>query len=429
MKCFISSGYWHWYHTTYGGRGMRSSSAGSAGDEATGAGFCCGFVGEGARVLVAKAVAPRDELFDPALEAWRAFRVIGQSGLDLGAPAQLSFRATRTHGVVYPERVSRDFALELAVPARFLVPAAGDERGWREVWRARRVNVAVLALSLAFLAWVLARPSRLVTRAERLRWFRPAFLAFTLTFIGWYAQGQLSIVNVVALLQAAVARRSLAFFLYDPMSTILWVFVLATLVVWGRGTFCGWLCPFGALQELVRRLARLARIPGLRLPDRADRRLKAVKYAVLAAVVGAALASPRWGDAALEVEPFKTAITLTFVRSWPYSAYAVAWVAAGAVVEKLFCRYVCPLGACLVLGGRLRRLDWLARRAECGRPCQTCRRRCEVQAIERGGAIDYDECIQCLDCVAVYHSDELCAPRILEAKGRRMRIVAPPPAR
>jgi NosR/NirI family transcriptional regulator, nitrous oxide reductase regulator len=206
---------------------------------------------------------------------------------------------------------------------------------------------------------------------------------------------------------------------------ILWAFVLATLLVWGRGTFCGWLCPFGALQELAALAGRWLRAPRLKLRLSTDRRLKRVKYAVLAVVIVAALWSPRAGDWAVEIEPFKTAITLLFVRSWPFAAYAAALVLAGVVVNKFFCRYLCPLGAWLALLGRARRLDWIARRLECGQPCQTCRHRCDYQAIEPSGRIDYDECFQCMDCVAIHRSDRLCAPRILEAKGgRRMIVVA-----
>jgi polyferredoxin len=60
--------------------------------------------------------------------------------------------------------------------------------------------------------------------------------------------------------------------------------------------------------------------------------------------------------------------------------------------------------------GRLRRFDWIARRTECGQPCQRCRSDCAYQAIEKSGAVDYDECFQCLDCVVIYESDSLCVP-------------------
>jgi len=126
------------------------------------------------------------------------------------------------------------------------------------------------------------------------------------------------------------------------------------------------------------------------------------------------------------VEPFKTAITMRFERTWAPVTWAVLLVVAGAVVYKAFCRYLCPFGAALALGGRLRRWKWLARRRECGDPCQTCRSRCEYQAIDRGGAIVYAECFQCMDCVSVFHSDELCAPRLLVLKGKRpMRLTHP----
>ena len=362
--------------------------------------------------------APLRAIGGPPFDAWMAFRIMGHAGLDPGQPFQLALRVTRSRGVVYPERYSRDFTLELAVPERYLVPAAEDQKTWVGIWKARAAEIAVLLAALGLLGWVLARQSRLVADARYLRWFRPAFLAFTLVFIGWYAQGQLSVVNLVALLQATLAGRGLSFFLYDPMTTLLWAFTLASLAVWGRGTFCGWLCPFGALQELAAGAARLARVPRRRFGEVADRRLKLVKYAVLAAVAVAAASSAWWSDALVEVEPFKTAITLHFARSAPFVAYALALVAAAAVVEKPFCRYLCPLGAGLALAGRLRRLDWLPRRAECGRPCQTCRASCAYQAIGRDGRIIYSECFQCMECVAIYRSDELCTT-LAAARARR----------
>jgi transcriptional regulator of nitric oxide reductase len=360
----------------------------------------------------------------PALDGWRAFRVISQSGLDPGAPFDLAVRVTRTRGVVYAQKIGRDFPLTVKVPEDYLVPAADDQKGWPSIWRARWIEIAVLCAALATLAVLLARRARPVADVAWLRLFRPAFLLFTLGFLGFHAQGQLSIVNVVALAQSAAAGRSWTFFLYDPMTTLLWVFTVGTLVVWGRGTFCGWLCPFGALQELAGRLARLLRVKPVRLTERLDRRLKRLKFVLLAGLLAVAVASPRLGDAALEVEPFKTAITLAFARSWPFVAYAAGLVVLGAAVEKAFCRYLCPLGAFLALAGRLRRLDWIPRRAECGSPCQVCAHRCGYQAIARDGRVDYGECFQCMDCVAVHRSETLCPPLVLARRGRSMRPAA-----
>ncbi|HEU4386012.1 MAG TPA: 4Fe-4S binding protein [Anaeromyxobacteraceae bacterium] len=371
--------------------------------------------------------APLKPAGQPDFDQAMAFRVIFQAGLDPGRPMQLSARVTRSKGIVYPERFSRDLVLDYQVPERFVVPAAEDQKTWVATWRDRWPEIAVLVAALAFLTVLLARQSRLVAQARSLRWFRPAFLAFTLLFVGWYAQGQLSIVNAVALLQASIAWRSWAFFLYDPMTAILSAYTVATAVAWGRGTFCGWLCPFGALQELAALLARLARLPRLRLSHAADARLKWVKYAVLLAILLAAVVSARWSDPLVEVEPFKTAITMHFRRSWAAVAYAAGTVLVGVVFFKAFCRYLCPLGALLAVLGHLRRWDWLARRVECGQPCQTCRSRCEYQAIDARGGIDYTECFQCMECVAIYNDDAQCAPRLLEKRGKRWVTTGSPP--
>ena len=83
------------------------------------------------------------------------------------------------------------------------------------------------------------------------------------------------------------------------------------------------------------------------------------------------------------------------------------------------------LGAALALGGWARRLSWIPRREACGQPCQLCRHRCEYRAIDRSGGIRYQECFQCMDCVAIYHDSGRCAPLLLEArKGRRVVPIA-----
>jgi NosR/NirI family nitrous oxide reductase transcriptional regulator len=360
---------------------------------------------------------------EPALrgKALRVFRIIGQSGLDLAHPLDLALVVKRAKGIIYPERIHREFSSRLQVPARFISTPASNDKDWVAPWRQRWAELALLAVGLAVLAVALARQQALTADARRFARFRNGYLLFTLFFIGWYAQGQLSIVNLTGALQALREGRGLGFFLYDPMTVALWAFVFVSLLVWGRGTFCGWLCPFGALQELVGKLAQHLRLPQLTVTRGLDARLKLLKHLVLAAILGSVFVSPELTDRLVETEPFKTAITLNFVRSWPFVLYAGGLLAASAVVYKSFCRYLCPFGAGLAILGRLRLLDWLPRRKDCGKPCQTCRHRCEYEAIRPDGGIRYDDCFQCMDCVVIYESEDLCAPLILEKK--RARIV------
>jgi polyferredoxin len=249
-------------------------------------------------------------------------------------------------------------------------------------------------------------------------------LLFTVGFIGYHAQAQLSVVNITGVLQALREGRSLGFLLFDPMTLALSIAVLLTLLAWGRAAFCGWLCPYGALQELAALAGKALRLPQLRFRRGTDARLKRLKYGVLAAILLSALFAPGVCDRLVEIEPFKTAITLGFVRAWPFVAWAAGLLALSMVSYKFFCRYLCPFGAALALLGKLRLQDWIPRRQECGTPCQTCRHRCAYGAIGPKGKVHYDECFGCLDCVAIHESDALCAPRIVEKKrGRTIPIV------
>ncbi len=353
-------------------------------------------------------------------DALKIFRIISQSGLDPAQPLEFYLHVTRSKGIIFPEKISRDVRFTLKLPAQFYVAAEADNKSWHSIWQQRWWEVALLLAALALLTCALVLQKKITANAAAFSWFRRGFLVFTAGFIGWYAQGQLSIVNLTSVLQALMAGRSLEFVMYDPMSITLWGFVLVSLFVWGRGTFCGWLCPFGALQEFTGKLGQAMKLPQLRIRAALDARLKLLKYAVLAAIILSAFFSAELTDKLIEIEPFKTAITLNFIRSWPYVAFAAGLLLASMFVYKFFCRYLCPLGAGLAVLGRIRLLDWLPRRKECGTPCQTCRYSCEYKAIRPSGAIQYEECFQCLDCVVIHENESLCAPLIMEKKRPRV---------
>ena len=360
---------------------------------------------------------------DPGLDAGdvTVFKINSQAGLDPARPLDFMLPVARYKGIIFPEKIVQDFTFSFALPERFYTAPESDNKSWVGMWRDKRGELIVLISGLMILSCALVLQKGLVAQERRFKAFRYIYLSFTLFFIGWYAQGQLSIVNLTGVLQALVAVRGLGYILYDPVTMILLSFVCISLVVWGRGTFCGWLCPFGALQEFAAKIGQLLKLPQIRLKPTTDTRLKWIKYLVLAAILISAVFSSHITDMIVEIEPFKTAITLNFMRSWPFVLYALGLLVANLFVYKFFCRFLCPFGAGLAVLGRIRILDWIPRRKECGKPCQICRHQCAYQAITRNGKIQYDECFQCMDCVVVYASDEKCAPLMLEK--RRARIV------
>lgn len=342
-------------------------------------------------------------------------------GFDPTEDWTLHIDAVREHGSFMPQVGSVTLSSTQATDARFF---ARDEvpkplPPWRGALRERRIDLIVLGAGLALLLPVLMwRQSQLAA----LRWFTPVrlgLLALMTGFVGWWGQGQLSIVTVIGVVRAAWEGGSYAFLLYDPFSLLVWAAAIVGFGLWGRALFCGWLCPFGAMQEFAHHIGRALRLPQIEVPARWDARLKGVKYVVLAGLIGLIFVAPGALDTAAEVEPFKTAVTTFFVREWYYVAYAVGLLLLSAVLFKGFCRYICPLGALMALGGVLRGRDWIARRAECGSPCQLCSVRCKYQAIPRTGKIDYAECFGCLDCVKIHDDPAQCVPLVLKARERR----------
>ena len=124
-----------------------------------------------------------------------------------------------------------------------------------------------------------------------------------------------------------------------------------------------------------------------------------------------------------EVEPFKTAIVLRFVREWPFVLFALALLAAGLFIERFYCRYLCALGAALAIPARMRMFEWLKRYRQCGTPCQICANECMVQAIHPDGHINPNECLYCLNCQQLYYDDHRC-PVMIQQRERRERQAA-----
>jgi hypothetical protein len=299
------------------------------------------------------------------------------------------------------------------------IPPA-EEPIWVSVWRKRTFQIAVMIAGLTFLTLVLIFQDWLAKRPRLLVYVRDGFLLYTIFFIGWYSLAQLSVVNVLTFTHSIMRGFQWEGFLIDPMMFILWSFVAVTLLLWGRGVYCGWLCPFGALQELTQQIARKFNVRQFEFSQMVHERLWALKYIILLVLFGVSLQSLTQAERLAEVEPFKTAITMRFQREWGYVLFAAGMILVSAINRKFYCKYLCPLGAALTIPGKFRIFDWLRRHRECGRPCQVCAVECEVQAIRKNGEINANECHYCLDCQVTYWNDRKCPPEV-ERRKRRER--------
>ena len=381
----------------------------------------------------------------PKDAAQGVFRISAADGFDPARPWRLELALFADAGAA--TGAAALFAVDYALPERYVLApasvaaapdgatvepstaelpdaAAGfaaaliDGPDWRAEWRAQRAPLIVLGATLAALFAILSLQEPLVRRPRLHLAVRVGFLAWTLGWVGWTAGAQLSVLHAINWIQSAEIGFDPGFFLMEPLIFTITIFVAVSALLWGRAAFCGWLCPFGALQELLGRLAAWLRLPQLALPEALTERLKALKYLIFVGLVALAFVAVDLANAASSVEPFKTAITFRFDAPWPAVAYALALLGVGLFVERFYCRFVCPLGAGLAVLGRLRMFDWLKRRAECGNPCRRCERVCPVGAIRPDGAIDMNECFYCLDCQVVYRDVHRCPPLVRRRKRR-----------
>ncbi|MFW5904613.1 MAG: 4Fe-4S binding protein, partial [bacterium] len=265
-----------------------------------------------------------------------------------------------------------------------------------------RVISLVLLLVLATAAFV-------AKTTPALRWLA---LAGTLGFLGYVDGGFLSVSHIVAGISAGPGV-----FLEDLSLLVLVSFTVVTTLFVGR-VFCGYLCPFGALQDILERVVprRFRR----ELPRAIHERALWLKYGVLAVVLApAVLGIPatiyHW------FEPFGT----VFFWSSSIALWAVAGgiLLASAVVPRFYCRYACPLGAALALGSLAS--PFRIRRVEQCTLCRVCERKCPTGAIRRE-KIDFKECVRCNECeIQLLHRTGVCKHDMDAIRPRLVQMSTP----
>jgi len=183
---------------------------------------------------------------------------------------------------------------------------------------------------------------------------------------------------------------------------ILFAITLVLVIVF-RKSFCGLICPFGAIQEFFAWVGRTVFHKRLILPQALDRVLRYLKYLVLLVTVGYA-----WKTAGLWMAPYD-----------PWSAYAhlsdgvkAVWneapvgltilgltIAGSILYDRVFCKYLCPMGAFNGIVGKISPFK-VARNEDKCLHCGLCSKQCPVNLdVARSETITSAECINCQTCV------------------------------
>lgn len=198
-----------------------------------------------------------------------------------------------------------------------------------------------------------------------------------------------------------------------PQILLVFVVFLVT-ALWGR-FFCGFLCSFGMMQELLFFVSRKTLLKKVRIPERFDAVMKYLKYAILVFITAGVwvLALPvdsswsPWGVFGMLVSgnlsvASRAISTVGFVL--------LLAIAVGSLfVERFFCRYLCPLGALFTIISK-KRLYKVKRRGDTCTNCGLCTRTCSMGIrIPEKDAVVSGECIQCMQCLPICPKESLSA--------------------
>jgi NosR/NirI family nitrous oxide reductase transcriptional regulator len=295
---------------------------------------------------------------------------------------------------------------------------------WVRVWKNQSWQIALFALVLVAVTVVYAFREKLTRLStHKNKWpvnaFKYSFWAISMAWIGFGLMAQPSITQVLTWFHALLFQWTWSLFLSDPFIFLFWIFIIVTVFLFGRGLFCGWMCPFGSLQETIFKIAKALGLKRFQtqVPQKWHDRLKWLKYAVFFFLLTVSMFSMGLAEKLSEVEPFKTTFLVGVMnRSWPYGLFVAAILGVSIFIERPYCKYICPLGASLAMPSTFRWFG-LKRKQDCN-SCKACAVGCGAQAIDADGRIDHRECLHCLDCMILYTDTKGCPPLAKERKRR-----------
>jgi len=154
----------------------------------------------------------------------------------------------------------------------------------------------------------------------------------------------------------------------------------------GRG-FCGWVCPYGSLQDLFNRISRNFSGVG----DYLIRDNPRIKYA--AAGLAVIMVAHLFGWINL---PLVDAI-IPSVPAWvPY--VLGGFLFASVFVSRLWCRFLCPLGAATSLFNRISLIKLKLSKKKCAR-CSQCKKSCIMVSGQKRVDPQSTDCMVCGECL------------------------------
>ena len=165
--------------------------------------------------------------------------------------------------------------------------------------------------------------------------------------------------------------------------------------------FCGWVCPFGSVQEVIGKIGKkfFKKKYNQLIPTKIDPYLRYIRYVVLAIVLYETVVVGK--IIFQDYDPY-FALFNFWSDEVTWMAFAILGVTlVGALfVERPFCKYACPYGAVLGIFNTFRIVK-LSRNARTCINCRRCDRVCPMNITPSDDTyVRNHQCISCLECTS-----------------------------
>ena len=186
--------------------------------------------------------------------------------------------------------------------------------------------------------------------------------------------------------------------------TLMWL-ILGLTLLFGP-VFCGWICPFGTVQEFLGKIGR--KIFNKRynhfIPIKLDMLLRYIRYIILILVVVKTATSAKLLFS--NFDPYFALFNIWSDEVTRLSLFILAVVLiASLFIERPWCKYFCPLGALLGIFNFFRIVK-LKRNEKTCINCKACDRICPMNInISTSKTVSNHQCISCMLC-----TDEITCP-------------------
>jgi len=208
--------------------------------------------------------------------------------------------------------------------------------------------------------------------------------------------------------------------IHQSSITLMWL-VLGLTLLFGP-VFCGWICPFGTVQEFIGKIGRkmFKKKYNNFIPSVIDKPLRYLRYVILILVVVNTAISAKLMFSNLD--PYFALFNIWSGEVTRLSLLILGLVLIGSLfVERPWCKYLCPFGALLGIFN-LFRIVKLKRNENTCINCKACDRVCPMNInVSTSKVVSDHQCISCLLC-----TDEMVCPvsnslnfSVLEKKNSR----------